>query len=470
MEKSIDNPKVFISYSWSSEEYEEKVMNFAVRLQKDGIEVLIDKWIMEPGNDTINFMEKCVKDPGINFVLILLDKEYTLKADNKSGGVGIETQIISNKVYNDVEQSKFIPIIFDRDESGNINIPIYLKTRFYYDLTKSNAEEEYIKLVKQIYGRKIYYKPELGNRPDWVDKSLNIPSTLKFKILNKTKSLTSYEALIQEIKTANLAENIEDENGDNLKKNLKMYNNSTEYRNVLLEIFLENYEDEAFVDNTCEFYEHIKKWNEQNNGVEKEIWDAFIHETFIYLIAILMKYKRYKLVNIFITKTYFPLHKEPTNIVHYFYSYNYDIISDSKCKIDEKNYYSGMAALWIENMYEPKINKDNFTQADLLLYNLSILLLEDQSWYWFPITYVYAGGYRFDSSLREFSIRLKSKYQLDRIKDLFAVTSIEEIKEIFEEKKRIMDDRKERYSYSSAFECAELITDFIKISEIGSLK
>jgi len=82
---------------------------------------------------------------------MLLDKKYTEKADKKSGGVGIETQIISNEVYNDVEQNKFIPIVFDRDENGNAYIPIYLKTRFHYDMTKENAEEEYIKLVKQIY-------------------------------------------------------------------------------------------------------------------------------------------------------------------------------------------------------------------------------------------------------------------------------------------------------------------------------
>lgn len=131
MEKRIENPKVFISYSWSSKEYEEKVMDLAVRLQSDGIEVLIDKWIMKPGSDTINFMEKCVKDPNINFVLMLLDKIYTEKADKKSGGVGIETQIISNEVYNDVDQNKFIPIVFDRDESGKAYIPIYLKTRFH---------------------------------------------------------------------------------------------------------------------------------------------------------------------------------------------------------------------------------------------------------------------------------------------------------------------------------------------------
>ena len=38
--------------------------------------------------------------------------------------------------------------------------------------------------------------------------------------------------------------------------------------------------------------------------------------------------------------------------------------------LDDKNYYSGMAAIWIENIYEPKITKQDFTRADLLLHNL----------------------------------------------------------------------------------------------------
>lgn len=58
-----------------------------------------------------------------------------------------------------------IPIIFDRDEDGTIYVPTYLKSRFYYDLTRDNSDEEYVKLVKQIYRRQIYYKPQLGNKP-----------------------------------------------------------------------------------------------------------------------------------------------------------------------------------------------------------------------------------------------------------------------------------------------------------------
>lgn len=79
--------------------------------------------------DTVNFMEKCVKDKSLNYVLILLDKKYVDKADGRKGGVGIETQIISNEVYNDVEQNKFIPIIFERDSDGKVYVPVISKNQ-----------------------------------------------------------------------------------------------------------------------------------------------------------------------------------------------------------------------------------------------------------------------------------------------------------------------------------------------------
>ena len=43
----------------------------------------------------------------------------------------------------------------------------------------------------------------------------------------------------------------------------------------------------------CDFYDELKKWNSQNNGLLKEIASSFIHETFVYLIAVLFKNKNY---------------------------------------------------------------------------------------------------------------------------------------------------------------------------------
>ena len=473
MKEKNEHPKVFISYSWSSKEYEEKVMDLAVKLQGDGIEVIIDKWIMQAGNDTIDFMEKCVKDSTVNFVLMLLDKKYTEKADKRSGGVGIETQIISSEVYNNVGQSKFIPIVFDRDDDGKIFVPIYLRSKFYYDLTQDNFDEEYVKLVKQIYGRQIYYKPELGNKPNWVDESFNNPNALKLKILQKKKNMDIFLSIVEEIKKSDLGENKIENVEDNEKNKIKLevYNNSLEYRNTLIEIFLNKYNEDDFIDATCDFYENIKNWNKQNKGIKQEIWDAFIHETFIYLIAILFKFKQYKTINIFITKSYFQqgYTENITSVNCYFYSYNYSIIEKAKCELDNQKYYSGMAQIWIENIYEPKVTKKEFTQADLLIYNLTILLLTEQDWYWFPKTYVYDENSMFNSSLKDFSIRLKSKYEVNKMKELFGINTVEELKNLFNRMKPFIENKRDRYRYSMAFEYADLIIDYIKIDEIGLL-
>ena len=211
MKKKLDNPKVFISYAWSTKEYDERVINFASRLRQDGIDVLLDKWMIDPGADTINFMEKCVKDPTVTYVIMLLDKKYTEKADSRKGGVGIETQIISNEVYNNVEQSKFIPIIFDRGENGEVYVPIYLKTRFYYDMTKDNVEEEYMNLVKHIYGVEVYKKPELGQKPAWIDNENQKVDPLKFKIINSNHTINILSDLFNEIKNFKIEDNISDD-------------------------------------------------------------------------------------------------------------------------------------------------------------------------------------------------------------------------------------------------------------------
>lgn len=102
MKQRIEHPRVFISYAWGTEEYNEKVILFATDLKRDGIEVVFDRWQLKEGNDTYAFMEKSVTDESITNVLVLLDPVYAKKADQRAGGVGTETQIISPEVYNKV--------------------------------------------------------------------------------------------------------------------------------------------------------------------------------------------------------------------------------------------------------------------------------------------------------------------------------------------------------------------------------
>ena len=132
MKKKIEQPKVFISYAWATKDYEAKVLAFAAKLVDDGVDVVIDKWDMSEGNDTYSFMERCANDSSITNVIMLIDPTYAKKADAHTGGVGTETQIISAKVYQEVDQNKFIPVVFERDENGNVCKPTYLQGRLHF--------------------------------------------------------------------------------------------------------------------------------------------------------------------------------------------------------------------------------------------------------------------------------------------------------------------------------------------------
>jgi hypothetical protein len=142
------SPRVFISYSWSSEEHENWVLELATRLTEDGIHVIIDKWDLKDGQDIFHFMEKTVRADETDKVLIICDKGYAEKANNRIGGVGTETQIISPEIYQDVDQEKFVPIIAERDEHGNAYIPSYIKSRKYIDMSPGNYETGYEQLLR----------------------------------------------------------------------------------------------------------------------------------------------------------------------------------------------------------------------------------------------------------------------------------------------------------------------------------
>lgn len=163
-------PQVFISYSWTSETFQQQVKELAERLVHDGVQVKLDLWDLKEGYDKYAFMEQCVTNPEIDKVLIICDRGYAAKADKRQGGVGDETAIISAEVYGNAEQEKFVPVIMERDENGEPYMPAYLKSRMYKDLTGENYSEGYKSLLRSIYGKPAERRPELGSRPAWLDE------------------------------------------------------------------------------------------------------------------------------------------------------------------------------------------------------------------------------------------------------------------------------------------------------------
>ncbi len=115
--------KVFISYSWG-ENRQTWVVELAYRLITEyGVDVVLDVWDLKEGQDKDVFMERMVNDDDVQYVLIVCDKNYQMKADSRSGGVGIETQIITPNMYGKVKETKFIPILAEKGETFTEFVP-----------------------------------------------------------------------------------------------------------------------------------------------------------------------------------------------------------------------------------------------------------------------------------------------------------------------------------------------------------
>jgi hypothetical protein len=160
-------PRAFLSYSWSSPKHQDWVIQLATRLVDNGVDIKFDKWDLQPGHDSNQFMESMVTDPTVTKVLMICDKVYTEKADARSGGVGTESQIISPELYGKGTQDKFAALITELDDEGRVCVPVFYKGRIHFDFAvPERFEESYEQLLRWLHGRPQYVKPTLGSIPE----------------------------------------------------------------------------------------------------------------------------------------------------------------------------------------------------------------------------------------------------------------------------------------------------------------
>jgi len=162
-------PSVFISYCWTSEEHKNWVKDLASRLRQDGVDAFIDDWRLNPGQDRFAFMEAAITAESTTKVLVICDENYKLKADRRAGGVGIESQIISSKTFTKVNRRKFIPIISQRSNTGDVYVPTYMEHMIYIDLSSPvHFESGYKQLIYAIYETSEHEEPPLGDAPPYI--------------------------------------------------------------------------------------------------------------------------------------------------------------------------------------------------------------------------------------------------------------------------------------------------------------
>lgn len=477
-------PQIFISYSWSSDDL---VVPLAKRLMSHGVNVVLDKWDLKEGQDKYVFMEQCVNNSDIDKVLIICDKKYAEKANNREGGVGDETAIISTEIYGKVNQEKFIPVIAERDEDGNPYVPTYIKTRIYVDLSNSeNYESEYEKLLRNIYEKPLIKKPKLGTKPEWLeeDKANLFPIQDLVKQINGSTGNKKQEALTKKFVTEyiEILKQYYDKDANVPKYVYETFISLKNVRDCFLD-FLEallvtecdigSFMSETFENmfNTLIYAKSYSKNACSCGEYEFEVYKCHIWELFICVVAFLRHYKRYKELNRLLTNTYFlrlsalDERKTPTNYSG-FRHYSRIIEEHYKPTTGNSSKYTFLGhILCNEREKLPIYTGESIARADLFLYQifnaLNVTINDNYNpldTYWFPTCYIYTR-----EGCNEWEY-LKSRKHCEKLFDLFGVNSVETLKKAVS--KCVRDDN---IKYSGAFKPAPAILDCIKLDDIATL-
>jgi hypothetical protein len=169
--------KVFISYSWDSPPHKTWVRTLAVRLQENGVNVLLDQWDTHPGLDLTNYMESSVRES--TFVLLVCTPAFAERANTLKGGVGYEKSIVTGEIFSGSSApGKFVPLL--RSGEAKESLPSYLKSRVFIDFRReADFDKGFESLLRHLYAKPAYVRPPLGEEPplNTLKNSESIPAS-----------------------------------------------------------------------------------------------------------------------------------------------------------------------------------------------------------------------------------------------------------------------------------------------------
>ena len=408
-------PKVFISYSWTSDPHVAWVEALAERLCTDGVDVVFDRYDLKKGHDKYAFMERMVTDKTVKKVLAICDAKYAAKADGREGGVGTETQIISPEVYKQVNQEKFIPLIRERDEKGEPYLPIYFKGRIYIDFSDdANFEDAHEELLRDIFDAPAKKKPPIGKPPVHLltPNSAHVRTSGAFQRLkNAVENERPFVHALFDQYLDTFIESLEDFRIKVTKENRATFDDvvveSIEqmrpYRDNFVECmiymlkFAPGEETEhsiiAFLEKLAALQkrpESVNSWNED----EIDNYRFFGYESFLYLIAACLRTRQYGSAAAFMESEY---HVPKTLGGNDFYASSAVEFNDPITTLDEfrkhrlkLNAISVAASLIKSRAPSGPISFREVMQADFLLYVRMFFPKRGQFSHWLPRCLPYA--------------------------------------------------------------------------------
>lgn len=165
-------PKVFVSYSWESDDHKEWVRALAERLTQNGVNVRLDQWHVVLGQSLTQFMETEVHT--CDFVLVVCTKDYCRKSLARTGGVGYEQQIITGNIVAGNPREHFIPIVRDGDfaPGPECSVPGQFMGIYAIDMREGADIDKSIEAVlRAIFKQPASTQPTIGPRPTFSAES-----------------------------------------------------------------------------------------------------------------------------------------------------------------------------------------------------------------------------------------------------------------------------------------------------------
>lgn len=482
MEQNVNEKvkKVFISYSWTNDFHEKWVYELAERLVSEGgVDVVLDKWDLKQGQDKYAFMESMVQDPTIDKVLIICDKGYKEKADNREGGVGTETQILTPELYGKISETRYIPVIAQEGENSfDEYMPNYIKSRIGIVMSSPDSYMKgYEELLRAIYDKPRFIKPKLGNKPSFLDNEVKTATKLKF--INK--SLSNY---INDNRQGMIISTIIDFQDEFYNELNKFIIDNEDFKQPIDEQLIENIDKMIFIrdeyinfienliigykefnsDIIIEIFEKLYQYTEYKgagnsyNNCITEHYKFFITETFIWTNIILFKYKKYNIMKDILYTRYHVESKFENGTKHFSdFRYWLDGLESKNNRLNSKRLCICADKLVERSIYKNKNYKDELVEMDILLYYIS-KVNEGRFEHWYPVTYIYKGYYR----KMELIERMDRKSYFDEVKILFNVEDKQGMAKLIEEKLSNLDR-----GFSGAFQRIPTIKDSINTDEIA---
>jgi hypothetical protein len=465
----LATPRLFISYSWSSQEHEAWVMSLAEELISQGIDVILDKWDLKTGHDAFAFMEQMVSDPAVTKVLLICDKTYAEKSDSRAGGAGTEAQIITPEIYKKKAQDKYAAVVRERDQDGHPYLPVYYKGRIFIDLSDETIYAvEFDKLVRWAWGKPVNVKPPLGKPPSFVTDeaavmkmATSVPFRRAIDAIRHGRA-SAVPATVEYLDTvvsemgsfriaathANIA-TFDDEVARSIEEFLP-------YRNELVELFLAiaSYcANNEMIEALHRFFERLMPFFQapEDKGSSFDIdfdnLKFIIHELFLCCIGAFIKHERFVLAASFLENEYYFYDRFTGETMH-----RYVYFREHLNSLDTRNKRLNLGRLSLRaDLLKQRCAPSGLEFKDMMLADFALWLRDQQSndWRrWWPETLVYATSRSHRSHLPlEIFARAKSTKYFQRIMPLLGVRDKQQLIDLVYSIERQGDARLPKWDY-----------------------